>query len=114
MIKDELTDLKQVFFEYRDKKGIRIFVGLNSKDLPEIDLFKLSRKKFKYFSTTLKSDSRGGFEELYLLKFNRICKEFLKNHKTARRWFRKQAGSFMYYGGKPISEYLNNSGEIIL
>lgn len=112
MNKEKLTDLKEIKFEYRDKNGIRIFVGLNSNNLPEIDLFKLSRKKFKYYSITLRSDSRGGLEEIYLLKFNKICKEFLKDYKIARKWFRNKAGNFMYYGGKPLSTYLNRSGEI--
>lgn len=111
MTKEKLTDLKEIKFEYRDKKGIRIFVGLNSNNLPEIDLFKPSRKKFKYYSTTLKSDSRGGLEEIYILKFDRICKEFLKDHKIARRWFRDKAGSFMYYGGKPLIDYLSKNGK---
>lgn len=113
MTRKDLTDLREILFEYRDKNGIRIFIGLNSKGFPEIDLFKPSRKKFKYYSTTLKSDIRGGLEEIYLLKFDRICKDFLKDYKVARRWFRKKAGEVMYYEKKPLIEYFNKNGELI-
>ena len=108
--KEQLTDLIDVIKEYRDKSGIRIFIGINKCGDLEADVFKRSNSSLGYYYSTLISDPLGPYSDLKMYRFDHICKEFLKKNKVARRWFRRNVLDFPYMG-KTLKDFLLPSGE---
>ena len=108
--KEQLTDLINIIKEYRDKRGIRIYIGINKSGNLEANVFKRSNSALGYYYSTLISDPSGPYSDLKMYRFDHICKDFLKKNKIARRWFRKNVLEFPYMG-KTLGDFLLPSGE---
>ena len=105
----ELTDLRVLDY-YHDKSGIKIFYGLDSSGTPEIDIFK-KNKDGDWDWKILYSNPGRYYISIYLNQFEGISNYFLRDHKIARKWFRRKAYT-MIYGDFPLNQYLDNSGKL--
>lgn len=99
------TDMYKVIEIYKDKKGIRIFVGEDRNKDKEIYVVK-KYKNNSFDSLTLYSDPTSCCIRARISSYYKI-NLMLKNNKQAKRWFKRRALNLIY-GEKTLKEIINS------
>lgn len=100
-MKKIINDMSKTLKTYKDKKGVRIFVGEDSNKDLEIYVVKKYRDG-SFNSITLYSDPTACCVRARLSSYYKI-NLLLKNNKQAKRWFKKNAFE-LRYGEKTLKE----------
>lgn len=95
------SDMYRVLETYKDKKGIRIFVGEDSNKIIEIYVVKKYRNN-SFDSLTLYSDPAACCIRARLSSYYKI-NLLLGNNKQAKKWFKRRAAGLIY-GDKTLRE----------
>ena len=100
------SDMYKILETYKDKKGIRIFVGEDSNKSLEIYVVKKYRDN-SFDSLTIYSDPTSCCIRARLSSYYKII-ILLKNNKQAKRWFKKRAATLIY-GNKTLKELVKEN-----
>ena len=95
------SDMYKILETYKDKKGIRIFVGEDSNKSLEIYVVKKYRDN-SFDSLTIYSDPASCCTRARLSSYYKII-ILLENNKQAKRWFKKRAVN-LTYGNKTLKD----------